>query len=227
MAETRPTSVEKATLTPESGDAVTCWFNPKEYSISKSNTWGPPSHQAASDQFPTPQFTGSQPRELSLDLFFDDSEDDTGDIRPVIGALFAMMEVTADKGAGRNKARPPYVTFAWGATYTFKAAMKSLSVQYTMFRSDGVPIRATARVAMTQVEPAPTESGRMTRQNPTTTGLAGLRSHVMRDGDSLQSIAWEYYGDPTEWRVLAEANGIDDPLSVPRGTLVSIPVIGA
>jgi hypothetical protein len=227
MAETRPTSVKKATLTPESGDAVSCWFNPKEYSISKTNSWNQQSQQAAGSGFVPPSYTGSQPRQLSLDLFFDDSEVDSGDIRPVIAALFAMMEVTVGKGTGRNKARPPYVTFAWGATNTFKAAMTSLAVQYTMFRTDGVPIRATARVALTQVEPAQGESGRMTRQNPTTTGLAGLRSHVIRDGDSLQSLAFEYYGDPTEWRVLADANGIDDPLHVRRGTLISIPVIGS
>jgi nucleoid-associated protein YgaU len=47
--------------------------------------------------------------------------------------------------------------------------------------------------------------------------------HVVRDGDSLQSIAYAMYGDPTRWRTIAEANGIDDPLAVRRGRTLSIP----
>src|SRR4051812_3933357 len=107
MALTRPTSVAKATLTPETGTAVECWFNPKEYSVAKTNNWNPPTQQAGSAAFVAPQFTGSQPRELTFDLFFDDSDADTGDIRPVISALFGMMEVSVNKGTGKNKARPP------------------------------------------------------------------------------------------------------------------------
>jgi nucleoid-associated protein YgaU len=48
---------------------------------------------------------------------------------------------------------------------------------------------------------------------------------VVRDGDSLQSVAHNAYGDPTLWRRIAEANGIDDPLSIPRGTVLSIPTL--
>jgi nucleoid-associated protein YgaU len=47
--------------------------------------------------------------------------------------------------------------------------------------------------------------------------------HVVRDGDSLQSIAYAMYGDPTRWRSIAEANGIDDPLALRRGSTLSIP----
>ena len=65
--------------------------------------------------------------------------------------------------------------------------------------------------------------GSLKRQNPTTTGIAGLRSHYVRDGDSLASIAYAAYGDATKWRVIAEANGIDDPVKLRRGTMLSIP----
>jgi nucleoid-associated protein YgaU len=51
----------------------------------------------------------------------------------------------------------------------------------------------------------------------------GLRSHMVRDGDSLQSIAYAAYGDATQWRVIAEANGIDDPVHLRRGSVLAIP----
>jgi len=47
------------------------------------------------------------------------------------------------------------------------------------------------------------------------------------DGDSLYSLAYGAYGDATQWRVIAEANGIDDPLSVRRGCELTIPRLGA
>jgi nucleoid-associated protein YgaU len=59
--------------------------------------------------------------------------------------------------------------------------------------------------------------------NPTTRALPGLGSHMVRDGDSLASIAFQHYRDPTRWRAIAEANDIDDPLHLKRGTTLSIP----
>jgi nucleoid-associated protein YgaU len=102
----------------------------------------------------------------------------------------------------------------------------SLNVQFTLFRPDGTPTRASVKLTFQQVENALQMSGSgasAARQNPTTTGLEGLTSHVVRDGDSLQSIAFKAYGDATKWRTIADANGIDDPLRVRRGTVLSIP----
>ena len=62
-------------------------------------------------------------------------------------------------------------------------------------------------------------------QNPTTRADIGLGSHTVRDGDSLASIAYHHYRDPTKWRAIAEANGIDDPLHLTRGAVLSIPRI--
>jgi nucleoid-associated protein YgaU len=53
--------------------------------------------------------------------------------------------------------------------------------------------------------------------------MSGLRVHRVRDGDSLPSIAFDSYGDPTRWRPIAEANGIDNPLSLRRGSELTIP----
>jgi len=95
-------------------------------------------------------------------------------------------------------------------------------VRYTLFDVDGTPLRAVADVVLTQVEKVVGSNGGA-RQNPTTSGIAGLRMHTVRDGDSLQSIAYAMYGDPTRWRAIAEANGIDDPLALPRGRALAVP----
>ena len=95
---------------------------------------------------------------------------------------------------------------------------------------DGTPIRALATLALTQVQKAvekATGGSSKKGQNPTTRGVPDLRSHVVRDGDSLPSISYASYGDPTTWRVIAEANGIDDPLSLRRGRVLGVPQVDA
>ena len=50
-----------------------------------------------------------------------------------------------------------------------------------------------------------------------------LVAAVVRDGDSLKSIAHRNYGDPNRWRLIAESNGIDNPLHLRRGTPLNLP----
>ncbi len=43
-------------------------------------------------------------------------------------------------------------------------------------------------------------------------------------GDSLPSLAWREYGNATQWRAIAEANGIDDPMRLRPGTELLLPL---
>jgi hypothetical protein len=227
---------QRARLKIEGGGEIPCWFNPKDYTISKSNDWTIKPVVGAG--LPTAQFGGGQARELSLDLLFDATDNPTRSVRDITTELFAAMEVREQTAADANKnsGRPPMITFAWGETVSFQAVAKQLSVQYLLFRADGSPVRAQAKVTLVQVEPARDRNragGQRAAtqpppQNPTTTGQPGLRSHLLRAGDSLQAISYAAYGDATRWRVIAEANGIDDPLNLPpRGTTLAIPRLPA
>jgi hypothetical protein len=224
-----PTGFEQAGLKIEgsTGPATTiaCWFNPTQYSIAKSNSWV--NKPASGQSLPETQFSGGSPRTLNIDLLFDDSPD--GDVSQVTSELFKMMEVDKDLGTtGENDGRPPKLQLSWGSYNSFWAVCTSLNVQFTMFKADGTPIRASATLALMQadVDLRSSRSSVARPQNPTTRADVRLRAHVVRDGDSLQSIAYQHYGDPTDWRRIAEHNGIDDPLRLPRSTTLSIPLDG-
>jgi nucleoid-associated protein YgaU len=45
----------------------------------------------------------------------------------------------------------------------------------------------------------------------------------VESGQYLDTIADDIYGDPGRWRLIAEANDIDDPLDLPPGRRVVIP----
>jgi nucleoid-associated protein YgaU len=210
------------------GAPIPCWFNPKEYAISKQNSWNTPAVTGAS--LPRAQFTGGQPRKLQLDLLFDHG--DSGQrVRDVTDALFLAMEVNRQlaSGQGKNSGRPPMITFSWGTVVSFQAVADSLNVQYTLFDPTGEPLRAQVRLSLTQVAEARDPSSHNTStpgQNPTTRAIAGLGTHVVRDGDTLAGIAYERYGDATRWRLIAVANGIDDPLRLRRGRSLVVPEPG-
>jgi hypothetical protein len=135
------------------------------------------------------------------------------------------MEVGDGQPAAGARSSPPYVTFRWGAVDTFKAVCTSLTCTYQLFQPNGDPIRAEVKLDLKQAEPASTASANSANlgTNPTTRAIAGAGVHTVQDGDSLPSIAYRAYGDATRWRTIAEANEIDDPLRLRRGTPLMLP----
>jgi Contractile injection system tube protein/LysM domain len=210
-----PEGFTKAKLNIDSGPTLECYFNPTEYSISKSNEWKYKSVTGTS--FSPPEFGGGQPRQIELSLLFDQTFPPyTMSVRESTAALLDMMEVPSGKTGGSPTAVPPFVTFEWGRL-VFKGACVSLSVTYKLFEPNGDPLRADVKLTLKQAEEA--QQG----QNPTTRATAGYGVHRVRDGDTLPSISYQAYGDATKWRLIAEANGVDNPLHLRRGRALSLP----
>ncbi len=190
-------------------------FNPKEVTIAKSAKW---EHKPAkgSKSAPPPEFTGSDPCKLTVEMFFDATGTKNGSVLEVVEKLFNCC-VPTEQSAGQKKPTPPLVVMHWGSISTFPAVITSVSAKYTLFRSDGTPIRAVCSVSMEEMPGAPP------RQNPTSGSDSIRRVHRTVIGDSLASIAYDEYGDPNHWRPLAAFNGIDDPLRLPSGRTILLP----
>jgi contractile injection system tube protein/LysM domain-containing protein len=206
-----PQGFQNAKLQIEGGDTIQCAFNPETYTISKTNVWTYKPNQ--SKDWPDPEFGGGLPMTYKLSLLLDSSlQGADQSIKDQANALMKAMH-----GGG---SAPKFVTFSWGQNKLPKAAPLSISIQYALFHPNGDPMRAFVDLELAQAEDT-SPAGQA--QNPTTRGTAGLRSHIVQDGDSLHSIAYESYGDATRWRPIAEANGIDNPLALRRGSTLTIP----
>jgi hypothetical protein len=210
-----PQGFQNAKLQIEGGDTIQCAFNPETYTVSKTNIWTYKPNQ--SKDYPKPEFGGGMPMVYSLQLLLDVSlQGPDQSVKDQANALMKAMH-----GGGSP---PKFVTFSWGSTQLPKAAPLSISIQYALFHPNGDPMRAFVDLELAQADDS---SPPGQAQNPTTRGTEGLRSHIVQDGDSLHSIAYESYGDATRWRAIAEANGIDNPLRLRRGTSLSIPRLDA
>lgn len=190
-------------------------FNPKEVTIQKSAKWERKTARGAKTAGP-PEFTGSEPCKMTLEMFFDATSSQDGSVVKAVESLMACC-VPTEQSAGQKKPSPPLVVLHWGKISSFPAFVTSVSAKYTLFKSDGTPIRATCTVAMEEMP------GEPWRQNPTSGSQDVRRVHRTVAGDSLASIAFAQYGDPNAWRPLAAYNGIDDPLRVPTGQTILLP----
>jgi hypothetical protein len=203
-------SFQRARLEIEGGGEVACWLNPSQYTITQSNDFSPGREASAGAQ------------ELTVELLFDAADDPTRSVSDVCGSLFAAVE-PGPFGEGDAR-RPPHLVFAWGEGQPFRAVARRLSARYELFRADGEPSRARVELTLVRVD-APRMPGRTRR--PGVVGdervPGGVRAHIVTVGDSLPAIAHESYGDAHQWRVIAEANRIDDPLRSRAGMRLDIP----
>lgn len=213
--------MEKACLCAEGGVEVPCMFNPAELKISKSNSWQ--AGEAKGQNAPKLRFQGGQSGTLALSLVFDTTLAGT-DVNEHITKLLALMDVDPALPASdtsRNSGRPPSVFLKWGKLQSFKAVIEQMSVSYTYFADDGMPLRAKAELTLKQYEDA-TERP---LQNPTSHTEAVHAVHRLVQGETLDRVAAVHYGDPQRWRLIAEANAVLDPLALTPGDLLAIPEV--
>jgi nucleoid-associated protein YgaU len=190
-------------------------FNPKEWAITHAADW---KFETTKKDLPPSEFKGTKPASVTVEIFLDESDVDGGDISKTVGKLEKLVH-PEEGSVSKNKPSGPHVFFQWGTAITFKGYVDSVAVKYTMFRGNGTPIRGTCTLSMKEF-PSPKGS-----QNPTSGGTAGRRTHRMVAGDTLASVAYAEYGDPTRWRTLADANAgvVDDPMRIPDGTVLHVP----
>ena len=208
----------------DSGQRFECYFNPKEYTVAKNNNWN--SAPVATTDIPQMVFAGGQPATMQMSLLFDTYAQSVAgsparDVRKAYtDAIWQMMLVDEKLRDERNlRGRPPFVRFVWGATWSFNAVITSVSQQFTLFSSDGTPVRAVLGVQFQQIE----DERLLPKQNPTSGAVGGLRQWTVRDGDTLALIAFREYGDATRWRPIADANRLTRVRRLTPGALLVIP----
>ena len=198
------------------GQVVPCMFRPKEYSIAKQNRWEP--GEAKGRGTPPLEFRGGGASTLTMELFFDTYELML-DVRNHTKQVLELMAIDPDlRDPTTARGRPPMVRFQWGTVISFKAVITSITQRFTMFIPDGSPVRATLTVTFQEAE----ESGRFPFQNPTTASKPGFKTRVVKEGECLDWIAFEEYGDPNMWRLIAQTNNIENPKKLSPGQVLSI-----
>ncbi len=214
-------SLEKLTIQYEQKRAnsftgkVQALFNPDQLSFSRRVNWVDkrPAENASTGQGRIYEFSDIEPATLSVSLFFDTYDDDGKSVLKHTQKVAALAALDAELH------RPPVCKLQWGKISLFTGVLESLDQKLLLFLKNGTPVRATLDCTFKEYA-----GGKPTTRGELHSADVDKR-YTLRPGDTLMHIAFELYGDTSRWRIIAEANGIDNPRKLTPGQVLVIPAI--
>ena len=205
---------------------IPCQFNPTEIRFSRGTRWSSDGeygffgdqNSVKKRNVPLAEFKNGEAPRLKMSLFFDTTSlgMDVRVFTDLLVALTVINPITKLMGAER----PSTVKFIWGMfsaslTMSFTAYIPDVSINFTMFLADGTPVRAEVEVEFVAV------STMLPFQNPTS--RSEERSiWVVTEGQTLDWIANQNYGNPAHWRHIAKTNNLSNPKDLRPGQVLKI-----
>jgi nucleoid-associated protein YgaU len=205
---------EKLKIRPETGDDIVVLFNPNTIKIDKTFQWrSTPKPQSDVSQ---PQPTHGDAATLTISELFFDTYEARSNVRDQTNRLFQLTVVDGELH------RPPIVTLQWGSwTFDdFQWVLQQLNQTFTLFLDDGTPVRATLNCIFKQWISNQEEAQRQNKQSSDVP-----KTHAVKRGETLSSIASQELKDATQWRAIAKANDIDNPRKLIPGSILTIPTL--
>lgn len=218
---------------------------------------------------PLQQFVRGQAEKLTLELFFDTTDEGTGkgavSVTTKTDRIYQLVKIEPTQHA------PPICTFIWSDQFPgsslngnagssasrlagsalgaaaaalgpigvaagaalgaltaavngnqrrngFKCIVESVKQKFTFFSPEGVPLRATLSVTLREYKTLKEQLDHLNLSSPDRT-----HSHVLERGETLSALSARFYQDVGDWRVIADANNIEDPRRLKAGAFLTIP----
>jgi nucleoid-associated protein YgaU len=199
-----------------SGGEFETGMNPEKYTFKYKI-------EQAKDQAPgtstkAPGFTKKLPQELELEFVFDRTgvlEDSPATEKGVGPDIDAFKKVILDYNG--NKHKPNYLRITWG-TLVFKCLMTEMSIDFKLFKPDGAPIRALAKVKFIEfIE----DELRVAKENNKSPDLSHFR--IVQEGDTLPLMTFRIYGDSKYYLEVAKINGLPNFRKLTPGQQIWFP----
>jgi hypothetical protein len=154
----------------DTGLQICAQFNPKELQIDRAVPWSPPGEAGKEDAKNKTggvnlEFTGAKGRTLSVELLFDEYEENADDQFGKKGSVAAAVKdletLASVRNPGKGKEddrRPHWCVCSWGTALKsgdaarFQCVIESISTKYTIFDTAGNPLRATVTLKLTEAD---------------------------------------------------------------------------
>ena len=226
--------LEKATLVAmweDTMEFIPVEFNPTEFTFTKGVQLAEvpiPGLDA-----PLLQYVRGQSETLTMDLFFDTTEDGMGpgatSVTTLTDQIYQLMKIQPATHA------PPVCAFLWNQKFPgadlaeqvgnqrrtdFQCVVENVKQRFSLFSPEGVPLRAVLTVSLREYRPLHEQLRQLNRNSPDRT-----HSHVLQAGDTLSGLAGRHYRKSSAWREIARANRIEDPRRLQPGGFLVVPPI--
>jgi|ERR1044072_2670334 hypothetical protein len=201
-------------------------YNPSELAFTKTAQFADVAIPGL--ESPIIQFVRGDAETLSLELFFDTTDDGTGDKATSVTAKVTQFQKLVSVDG--NLHAPPIVRLTWGNdlpgpamgahTTQVDVIVTSVARRYTLFSPAGVPLRATVTLQMRVYWTIGEQTEALNYRSADHT-----RTHAVREGETLPLIAWDAYADASKWRVIADHNGLSQTRDLPAGLVLQLPPV--
>jgi nucleoid-associated protein YgaU len=171
-----------------------------------------------------PRFGKTKPEELTFQFLFDA----TGAI-PLADGSSAISDdgvdaqITAFKRIvlqyNGSEHKPNNLKLIWGRML-FKCVLNELNLEYTLFRADGTPLRASVTAKFVGYVEDQLRLAQERRQSPDVTHV-----RVVRDGEKLQDHIVAIYNDPALYLEIARVNRIVNFRRLTTGQALQFPPV--
>jgi contractile injection system tube protein len=203
-------------------------FNPNEYGMTKGAKYAEVVVPGLDS--PVLQFVNGENEKLTLELFFDTTDEkgtgaDAVSVSTKLDAFYRLVKVDGAVHA------PPIVRVTWGEEFpgpaagendqpvaVFDAVVENVQRKYTLFNSEGVPLRAQATVTLREYKTLEEQLQEINFRSSDHT-----RVHVVRQGETLPLIAYEAYQSAAPWRLVATHNKLLNPRDLRPGMVLHLP----
>lgn len=204
-------------------------FNPTELNFSKGSNISEIAIPGLDS--PVLQFIRGNAETLSLELFFDSTDDGMGSgatsVTEQTQKFYQLVKQNPDTHA------PPICRFVWGndrggsatigtdvsnAPFWFTGLVESIDRKFLLFSPEGTPLRARLTIKMREYKTV----DQMVRE---LNSADHTKARVFKRRERLDQLSSEEYSTPDEWRRIADENDLDDPRSIEAGTLLRLPPI--
>jgi len=191
-------------------DEIEVLFNPNRLKIEKTGWMKDQSNNlVASNELAT----------LSIELFFDTTLKGSPpeNVQKYTKKIFNLTQPRI----GPDPKRPPRCKLVWGtiggkdSVLLPDGFLEKVNKTLTQFLEDGTPVRATLDCTFKEwAEPDKRKKEENLIDDPV---------RIVRRGETLSSIAYEEYGDPALWRVIADENRLQNPRHLAPGLVLTVP----
>lgn len=161
----------------------------------------------------------TEPEEMTFDFLFDNTGIIDGKPRDsIVDDINKFKQVLLEYKGDSHE--PPHLVLVWGENSIFKGRAIEVGLTYKLFKPDGTPIRAVAKVKFkSSIE----ELKRAAKEDKKSPDLTHVRK--VKAGDTLPLMCYQIYGDPKYYLSVAQANYLHSFRALTPGMDIVFPPI--
>lgn len=238
-------------LVERSGERIECMLNPETFTVMRQAGLQPQRTLSGvltgtADADNPLLATGGGVTELVLELLFDVGKQRHAQPADSVQTLTTpLWKLAENSEASNGYGSPPMIRFVWGKAWNIPAMVVAVAERFEQFTSAGIPRRSWVKLRLLRCHTAVTSAAdrdlatfgheratvplNIAPEDMQTHEVQGDRSDSNRGGlvERIDQLAHRYYGDASQWPVLAAFNNVDDPARLLAGAPLMVPPLAS